>query len=134
VNIKHVKSREGTKSLLTYWYGGNRYRVRLKGINLTGDEEKRLANEAIAEIHRMVDEAARPQVTFKDFVPIYLKHLKIKYQPAAKRNDSALRCHLIPWFGSLTLRSIRMDHGVAYIEHRRKEGLPKELLKENVRS
>ncbi|BFU93490.1 MAG: hypothetical protein NTNFB02_02120 [Nitrospira sp.] len=122
MNIKHVKSRVGTKSLLTYWYGRNRYRVRLKGINLTGDEEKRLTNEAIAEIYRMVDEAARPQVTFNDFAPIYLKHLNIKYQAAAKRNDSALRCHLIPGFGPLTLRSMRMDHGLAYIEHRRKEG------------
>ncbi len=121
MNIKHVKSRRGTRSLLTYWYQGHRYRVRLKGINLIRDEEKRLANEAITEIHRMVDEAARPEVTFEDFAPIYLKHLKIKHQVAAKRNDSALRCHLTPWFGSLTLRSIRMDHGIAYIEHRRKE-------------
>src|SRR5581483_3278147 len=74
------------------------------------------------EIHRMVDEAARPNLTFEAFAPIYLKHLNIKHKAAAKRNEYALRCHLTPWFGSHTLRSIRLDHGIAYIEHRRKEG------------
>jgi len=122
MNIACVKSKRGSKSVLTYWYKGHRYRVRLPGVNLTVDEEKRQASVAITEIHRMVDEAARPELTFKEFAPIYLKHLAVKQRIAAYRNDSALRCHLTPWFGTFTLRSIRLENGIGYIEHRRKEG------------
>jgi len=122
MNILRVKSKRGIKSMLTYWYKQHRYRVRLPGVNLEVDEEKRQALAAITEIHRMVDEAIRPNVTFEGFVPTYLQHLAVKRRVAAQRNDSALRCHLTPWFGSLTLRSIRLEHGIGYIEHRRKQG------------
>jgi len=122
MNIARIRSKQGTKSVLTYWYKRHRYRVRLPGVNLAGDEEKRQAIAAVTEIHRMVDEAARPDLPFREFAPIYLKHLGVKQRIAAYRNESALRCHLTPWFGALTLRSIRLEHGIAYIEHRRKEG------------
>jgi hypothetical protein len=122
MNLKRVKTRQGTRSVLTYWYKRQHYRVRLPGVNLSSDEEKRQANTATSEIHRMVDEAALPDLTFEEFTPMYLKHIKIKRGPAVQRNESALYCHLTSWFGPLKLRAIRLEHGIIYIEHRRKEG------------
>jgi len=123
VNIRRAKTKKAVKSVLTYWYRGERYRVRLHGENLLPDEEKRLAHEAIGEIHRMVNEAPRRQsLTFEEFEPIYLKHVQAKRRIDTKRNESALRCHLTPYFGKLWLHDIKLDHGVSYIEHRRKAG------------
>jgi len=122
MNLTRVKSKRGLKSVLTYWYKQHWYRVRLPGVNLRSDEEKRQVHAAITEIHRMVDEAARPNLTFEGFAPTYLQHIAVKHRVAAQRNESALRCHLTPWFGPFTLRSIRLEHGIGYVEHRRKEG------------
>ena len=82
MNIMRVKSKLGIKSVLTYWYKQHRYRIRLPGVNLPSDEEKRQVHAAITEIHRMVDEAARPNLTFAGFVPIYLQHLAVKHRVA----------------------------------------------------
>src|SRR5205823_6172715 len=40
----------------------------------------------------------------------------------AKRNLSALRLHIVPFFGHRLLRSLRKEDGVDYIAHRRQQG------------
>src|SRR5207302_5593505 len=46
MTITRIKTKQGIKSILTYWYKGFRYRPRLKGVNLTADQEKKAAHAA----------------------------------------------------------------------------------------
>jgi integrase len=123
VNIKHVKIKKGIKSVLTYWYKGNRYRPTLQGVNLTGDEEKRAANQAIAEIHRLVDAAGRsPDMTVAKFVPVYERELAVNQRVDVSRNRTALALHIVPFLGHRLLLTLKKEDGFDYIAHRRQEG------------
>ncbi len=123
MNITHLKTKHGRKSVLTYWYKGFRYRPRLKGVNLTPDQEKQAAHEAVAEIHRLVEEAKRPRaMTFAQAVPLYEKELAINQRIDVARTKSILDLHLLPFLGERTLPSLKKEDGLDYIAHRRKEG------------
>ena len=123
MNIKHVKTKHGMKSVLTYWYKGYRYRPTLKGVNLNADEEKRAANEAIASIHWQVDTAGRPpDMTVSQFVPTYEREMAVNQRVDKARNKTVLDLHLVPFLGDRPLISLKKEDGLDYIVHRRKEG------------
>jgi integrase len=122
MNILRVKAKEGIKSILTYWYKRQRYRVRLKGVNLSSDAEKRVANEAIADIHRQVDSAGRPaDMTVSQFVPVYKREMMVNQRVDPSRNKSVLDVHIVPFFGDRPLISLKKEDGLDYIVHRRKK-------------
>jgi hypothetical protein len=50
MNIQRINTPKGTRSILTYWYRGKRYRPVL-GYNLTLDRERESAVEIITAIH-----------------------------------------------------------------------------------
>ena len=123
MNVQRVKAKEGVKSILTYWYKRQRYRVRLKGVNLSSDAEKRGANEAIADIHRQVDSAGRPaDMTVAQFVPIYEREMAVNQRVDVARNTTALTLHLVPFLGERLLLTLKKEDGFDYIAHRRQEG------------
>ena len=51
MNIHRIPTSKGTRSVLTYWYQGTRYRPFL-GINLSADKEREAALEVITAIHQ----------------------------------------------------------------------------------
>lgn len=127
MNIRRVRTTRGTRSVLTYWYRGVRYRPVL-GFDLTTDQERESAYRFISAIHQNTN---RPQTispvattdrTFEEFVPTYLRYLKAKRTDADKRNEIALRLHLIPFFGQKLLKDIRFEDGLAFLEQRQAEG------------
>lgn len=50
MNIQRINTPKGTRSILTYWYRGKRYRPVL-GYNLTLDRERESALEIMTAIH-----------------------------------------------------------------------------------
>ena len=126
MNIRRTPTSKGTRSVLTYWYQGIRYRPFL-GINLSADKEREAALEVITAIHKNTAEKQVPRAlppksaTFGAFVPTYLQYLKAKRRDSDQRNEKALRLHLVPYFGSKQLTEVRMEDGLVYLEKRRAE-------------
>lgn len=127
MNIRRVRTTCGIRSVLTYWYRGVRYRPVL-GLNLTIDQERESANRIISAIHQNTSpSAATPLIetnggrTFEEFLPTYFQYLKAKRRDANKRNEIALRLHLVPFFGQKPLKDIRLEDGLAYLEKRQAE-------------
>ena len=108
----------GVRSILTYWYRGKRYRPVL-GYNLTSDREREAAATIITAIHANLNQAepsapptplggsAPAPPTFAEFVSTYLKELLVNECADFERNETALRLHLLPFFGSKQLNEIR---------------------------
>src|SRR5207302_825417 len=93
------------------------------GLNLSADAEKLAANEAIAEIHRLVEEAIRPRtLTLAQFVPTYEKEMAVNQRVDTARNITALTLHILPFLGDRVLAFLKKEDGIDYIGHRRKEG------------
>ena len=129
MNIQRINTPKGTRSILTYWYRGKRYRPVL-GYNLTLDRERETALEIMTAIHANSLEpetkkapiplAGQPAtMTFAEFVPLYLQYLKAKRPKNDGRNHTVLTHHLIPHFGDKKLSDIRLEDGLAYLEKRR---------------
>ena len=90
---------------------------------------KESANRIISAIHHTYESAGhRSSIetnearTFEEFLPTYFQYLKAKRRDADKRNEIALRLHLVPFFGQKPLRDIRLEDGLAYLEQRQAEG------------
>ncbi|SLM41739.1 putative Phage integrase [Nitrospira sp. ND1] len=129
MNIRRVFKSAKTKSILTYWYQGIRYRPVL-GYNLTTDQEREAALQIITAIHantaqrpRSLSEAplspAPTDSTFSAFIPIYLQYLKAKRPNNDGRNEVILTKHIAPYFGNMRLLDIRLEDGLAYLAKRR---------------
>ena len=118
MNITRTPSPHGLRSILTYWYQGIRYRPTL-GCDLTADQERREALVQIQRIHDLVHRApAVDGMTFQAFVPTYLKRMRIKGRTGIHRNQKIIEQHLVPFFGAMRIRDIRLAHGENYIEQR----------------
>src|SRR6185437_11565704 len=100
MNIRRINTPKGTRSILTYWYRGRRYRPVL-GHNLTLDRQRESALEIITAIHENWSEHETTQapiastgqpatLTFAEFVPIYLQYLKAKRPKNDGRNQTVL--------------------------------------------
>ena len=109
---------DGNKSILDYRYKGKRYRPVL-GYNLTPDEEQEALVQVLTNIHRSVNGPITERDTFAGFVPSYQKYIEAKGRDKDGRNDSILRCHLIPFFGLMRLREITLDDGLNYLKARK---------------
>lgn len=120
MNIRRSSSRQGTKSVLTYWYRGKRYRLTL-GYNLRPDSEREEALKAIQGVHDEANGQPDNGLTFADFVPTYLKRMRINRRAGIHRNEKILEQHLVPFFGPMQLADIRLTHGETYIDHRQRQ-------------
>jgi len=126
MNIRRTPTSKGTRSVLTYWYQGIRYRPFL-GLNLNADKERDAALKIITAIHKNSAEKQAPRVlspespTFDAFVLTYLQYLKAKRRDLDQRNEKALTLHLIPHFGLKRLADVRMEDGLVYLVKRRAE-------------
>ncbi len=129
MNIRRLQSSKGIRSILTYWYRGKRYRPVL-GHNLTADRERENALKIVTAIHENCSEQdTKPasvfaveqsfNLTFAEFVAIYMQYLKAKRPKNDGRNHAVLTHHLIPHFGNKRLSDIRLEDGLAYLEKRR---------------
>ena len=114
MNIHRISTSKGTRSVLTYWYQGTRYRPFL-GINLSADKEREAALKVITAIHKNTAEKQVPRSlppespTFGAFVPTYLQYLKAKRRDSDQRNQKALTVDLISHFGSKRLTDVRRE-------------------------
>ncbi|SLM49916.1 Putative Phage integrase (modular protein) [Nitrospira japonica] len=144
MNIRRIQSANGTRSVLTYWYRGKRYRPVL-GRNLTTDQERESARTIINAIHdNCVEHEVRGSAssrsressasTFAEFVPMYLQYLQAKRPDNDGRNQTALTHHLVPHFGNKRLLDIRLEDGLAYLEKRRSDLIGPERNKRHVAS
>ena len=125
MNIRRILTSKGTRSVLTYWFRGHRFRPVL-GINLSAEQERHAALEIITAIHKNSAQHATHQESyqtpsFSAFVPTYLQYLKAKRRDSDQRNEKALNLHLIPQFGSKRLVDLRLEDGLLYLEKRRAE-------------
>lgn len=129
MNIRRIPSPKGIRSVLTYWYKGVRYRPVL-GCNLTADRERESALEIITAIHANASaqrgqEGSAPvvarssNVTFSQFVPVYLQYVNVKRPKNDGRSEVILRHHILPHFGQKLLSEIRLEDGLSYLEKRR---------------
>lgn len=95
-----------TRSVLTYWYRGVRYRPVL-GYNLSIDQEREAALQVITAIHANTAKLERlpaqtthfadqSDTTFSAFILIYLQYLKAKRPTNDGRNELILTKHIIP--------------------------------------
>ena len=100
------------------------------GHNLTADRERESALQIISAIHaNSSEEGMKPvsasvagqfsNLTFAEFVPIYLQYLKAKRPKNDGRNHTVLTHHIIPHFGHKRLSDIRLEDGLVYLEKRR---------------
>lgn len=120
MKIDHKPCLMGLRSRLDYHYQGIRYRPTL-GYNLTPDQERREALTVIQQIHDQVHQASAVDgLTFAAFIPTYLKRMRIKGRTGIARNQKLIEQHLVPFFGRLSLREIRLSHGEDYIDHRQR--------------
>ena len=126
MNIRRIRTSQGIRSILTYWYQGTRYRPVL-GVNLSLDREREVALQIINAIHQNTakDPASRQDLpdspSFSLFVPTYLQYLRAKCRDSNQRNEKALNLHLIPHFGQKRLADLRLEDGLGYLEERRAE-------------
>jgi len=131
MNIRRILTSGKTRSVLTYWYRGVRYRPVL-GYNLSIDQEREAALQVITAIHTNTAQPERlpAQTThfadesdtiFSAFIPIYLQYLKAKRPTNDGRNELILTKHIIPYFGQKRLAEIRLEDGLAYLEKRRSD-------------
>jgi integrase len=112
---------QGLQARLEYRYGGGRYRPVL-GYDLTPDQERDEAHRLITIIHMKARPGASSQPavpTFSQFAGHYLAFLQSKKLKDLDRPKTILTKHLVPLFGSLPLVSLRLDHGLRYLEQRR---------------
>ena len=127
MNIKRGQTPRGICSILDYRYGGLRYRPVL-GYDLTTEQEQAAAIEVMVAIQVNVGlqapqvNSSRQSVTFCEFAPRYIAYLEAKKLKALERPLTILNRHLIPHFGSITLKRLTMDHGLTYLTKRRAEG------------
>ncbi|MCC2643483.1 MAG: putative Phage integrase [Nitrospira sp.] len=127
MNIKRGQTPRGICSILDYRYGGLRYRPVL-GYDLTTEQERAAAIEVMVAIQVNVGlqapqvNSSRQSVTFCEFAPRYIAYLEAKKLKALERPLTILNRHLIPHFGSITLKRLTMDHGLTYLTKRRAEG------------
>lgn len=131
MNIRRILTSGKTRSVLTYWYRGVRYRPVL-GYNLSTDQEREAALQVITAIHTNTAQVERlpaqtthfadqSDTTFSAFIPIYLQYLKAKRPTSDGRNELILTKHIIPYFGEKRLGEIRLEDGLAYLEKRRSD-------------
>ncbi|MDF2460264.1 MAG: putative Phage integrase, partial [Nitrospira sp.] len=124
MKIVRTPTRHGVQSRLEYRYGGGRYRPVL-GYDLTPDQERDEAHRLITIIHLNAREGAAGQLKtglrFDEFAGQYLAFLRSKKLKDIARPATILAKHLIPFFGSVALASIRLDHGLRYLDHRRSQ-------------
>lgn len=129
LNIQRTTTRQGVRSVLTYWHSGVRYRPVL-GYNLTPEQEQLGACDVITAIHANTasarDIASEPggiapslSLTFAEFIPVYRQYVQAKRPRNDGRNDTILTRHLVPYFGDKRLAAIRLEDGLAYLEKRR---------------
>ena len=129
MNIRRTHKSGKTCSILTYWYKGIRYRP-LLGYNLTVDQEREAAVQIVSAIHANTTQRARPagdapisqtatDLTFSEFIPIYLQYLKAKRPNNDGRNEIILTKHIIPYFGEKRLSEIHLEDGLAFLAKRR---------------
>lgn len=119
MTITRTVTPRGTRSDLYYRYRGVRYRPVL-GYNLTSDQEHEALGRVLAAIQTHAGAAPGAQgITFAAFVPKYLAKLRGKNLIAFDRPKTILNRHLLPFFGSRPLDSLRLEDGVAYVAHRR---------------
>jgi integrase len=128
LNIRRMPTSKGTRSTLTYWHQGHRYRLVL-GYNLRPEQERAAAFQVIAAIHANVS-GPKPvefkndrtiytsSLTFAEFIPTYCQYLKVKRPTNDGRNETILTKHLVPFFGNIALVAIRLETGLAYLEKR----------------
>ena len=127
MNIKRAQTPRGICSVLDYRYGGIRYRPVL-GYDLTMEQEQAAAIEVMVAIQVNVGVQA-PKVQssgqsplFCEFSSRYMAYLEAKKLKALDRPRTILTRHLVPHFGSMPLKKLRMDHGLSYLAKRRAEG------------
>ena len=124
MKIIRTPTRHGMQSRLEYRYAGGRYRPVL-GYDLTPDQECDEAHRLITIIHLNARGGMATQPTlgpaFDQFAGQYLAFLQSKKLKDLGRPATILAKHLVPFFGSLSLVSIRLNHGLRYLEHRRSE-------------
>jgi integrase len=124
VKIVRTPTTHGVQSRLEYRYAGGRYRPVL-GYDLTSDQERDEAHRLITTIHLNARGGASAQVTpgqrFDGFAGQYLAFLRSKKLKDIGRPATILGKHLVPFFGSIALGSIQLDHGLRYLEHRRSQ-------------
>lgn len=122
MTITRTVTPRGTRSDLSYRYRGVRYRPVL-GYNLTSDQEHEALGQVLAAIQAYAGAPSGTQgLTFAAFVPKYLAKLTNKNLIALDRPKTILNRHLLPFFGSLQLNSLRLEDGVTYVAHRRAQG------------
>ena len=97
MNIQRINTSKGTRSILTYWYRGKRYRPVL-GYNLTLDRERESAVEIITAIHANWSQHETMQapiamtgqpatMTFAEFVQITFNILR----PSDRRTTGGIK-------------------------------------------
>ena len=129
MNIRRINIPKGTRSILTYWYRGKRYRPVL-GYNLTLDRERESALEIMTGIHANWSKhdtqqpplalTAQPAIlTFAELFPMYLQYFNAERPKNDGRNQTVLTHQLIPHFGHKKLSGICLEDGLAYLETRR---------------
>jgi len=102
---------------------GKRYRP-LLGYNLTQEQVDQAAIKMIAKIQEpepppVPVQSASP--TFKDFLPLYWKTMRVNKRFDLARPESIIDTHLLPRFGDRRLDSFRAEDGLDYIDDRREE-------------
>ena len=141
MNILRKSTPKGIRSVLTYWYRGQRYRPVL-GYNLTADQEREVSLDIITTIHSNTDQQiiSRAEthvvtdLTLAGFIPTYLQYLNAKRPNHDGRNELILARHIIPHLGHKRLLDIRLEDGLAYLEKRRADLTGPEDNKRNVAS
>ena len=97
MNILRKSTPKGIRSVLTYWYRGQRYRPVL-GYNLTADQEREVSLDIITTIHSNTDQQiiSRAEthvvidLTLAGFIPTYLQYLNAKRPNHDGRNEIIL--------------------------------------------
>ena len=124
MKIIRTPTHHGVQSRLEYRYAGGRYRPVL-GYDLTPDQERDEAHRLITIIHQNARGGAATQSktgpVFDGFAGQYLAYLRSKKLKDLGRPTTILDKHLVPFFGSLSLPSIQLEHGLRYLEHRRSQ-------------
>lgn len=123
MNIKRLTGPSGTKSILTYWYQGIRYRPTI-GYNLTPDQEREKALSFIQQVHGQLHQtSATAGPTFAAFVPHYLQRMRTRKRVTIDWTKRyVIDAQLVPFFGPMRLQEIRLSHAEQYVEHRRSKG------------
>jgi integrase len=90
---------------------------------ITKRQAQRLRGEIMREVNREVY-TIQSQILFEDFAEIYMKQHTITLAPGGqKRDQSLIRNHLVPSFGSISLCEIGTEEVQAFLNAKNGEGL-----------